>query len=218
MSAANRRSGGPQRKFNRRDPDERRQSLMAATLRCLAEQGAEGTSIRSICREAGVSVGLVNHHYDGKDALIADAYEQVSNDLLATLTETAAAAEGDARERLSAFLRASFSSVVLDSGLLRVWLSFWSMTHKSRLIAAVHDRTYGAYLRALEELLRGLARDHPDNRLDVRLAAIGLSGMLDGLWLEWCLNPRTFTPDEGIRLCEAFLDGLLATGMSPQSR
>lgn len=187
---------------------------MSATLRCLAEEGAEGASVRRICREAGVSVGLVNHHYPSKEALIADAYEQVSNDLLATLTEAAERAGDDARERLSAFFRASFSSVILDSGLLRAWLSFWSMTHKSELIASVHDRTYGAYLATLEGLLNGLATDDPAHRLDARLAAIGLSGMLDGLWLEWCLNPRTFTAQEGVRLCEAFLDGLLATGMS----
>lgn len=204
---------GRSRKFSRQAPDERRQALMTATLKCLAEQGAEKTSIRSICREAGVSVGLVNHHYRSKDALIADAYEQVSNDLLATLTEAAQAADGNPRARLSAFFQASFSSVILDSGLLRVWLSFWSMTHKSQLIAAVHDRTYGAYLETLAGLLNGLARDDSSHELDARLAAIGLSGILDGLWLEWCLNPRTFTPEEGIRLCESFLDGLLATGM-----
>lgn len=204
---------GRSRKFSRQAPDERRQALMTATLKCLAEQGAEKTSIRSICREAGVSVGLVNHHYHSKDALIADAYEQVSNDLLATLTEAAQAADGNPRARLSAFFQASFSSVILDSGLLRVWLSFWSMTHKSQLIAAVHDRTYGAYLETLAGLLNGLARDDSSHELDARLAAIGLSGILDGLWLEWCLNPRTFTPEEGIRLCESFLDGLLATGM-----
>lgn len=210
----NSRSITRDRKFSRQAPDERRRALMAATLRCLAEEGAEGTSVRRICREAGVSVGLVNHHYRSKEALIADAYEQVSNDLLTTLTEAVQAADGDARGRVSAFFHASFSSVILDSGLLRAWLSFWSMTHKSELIAAVHDRTYGAYLATLENLLDGLATDDAGHRLDARLAAIGLSGMLDGLWLEWCLNPRTFTPDEGVRLCEAFLDGLLATGMS----
>lgn len=209
------RAAGRARKFSRRAPDERRRALMEAALRCLAEHGAEKTSIRTICREADVSVGLVNHYYDSKEALIADVYDKVSTDLLASLTEVVETTDGDARTRLSAFFRASFSPVILDSHLLHVWLSFWSMAHKSELIAAVHDRTYGAYRHALESLLNGLARENPSLRLDVRLAAIGLSGLLDGLWLEWCLNPRTFSADEGIRLCEAFLDGLLMTGMTP---
>lgn len=203
------------RRFRRQTPDQRRQALMDATLRCLAEHGAERTSIRTICQQAGVSVGLINHYYDGKEALIADVYEQVADDLRAALADEMERAGDSARARLSAFFRASFSPVNLDSGLLRVWLSFWAMTHQSALVAAVHDRTYGAYLETLEGLLAELAREDPSRRLDVRLAAIGLSGMLDGLWLEWCLNPRTFTPEEGIRLCEACLDGLLATGLVP---
>lgn len=217
MNSEHQQGDGRARKFNRQNPEERRQALVRATLHCLAEQGTDKTSIRNICRQAGVSVGLVNHHYPSKEALIADVYEQVSSDLLNTLAEAANAATDDARARLSAFFEASFSPVFLDSGLLRGWLSFWSMTHKSRLVADVHDRTYGAYLKTLEGLLAGLAREARAPRLDARLGAIGLSGMLDGLWLEWCLNPRTFTPDEGVRLCEAFLDGLLATGLTRRS-
>jgi AcrR family transcriptional regulator len=201
-------------RFRRQTPDQRRQVLMDATLRCLAEHGAEKTSIRAICQEAGVSVGLINHYYSGKDALIADVYEQIAKGLQAGLHEEMQQVGGDARARLSAFFRASFSPMNLDAGLLRVWLSFWSMTHQSKAIAAVHDRTYGAYLETLQTLLGELASEQPNRDLDVRLVAIGLSGMLDGLWLEWCLNPRTFTPEEGIRLCEACLDGLLATGLT----
>lgn len=205
------------RKFRRRTPDQRRQALMDATTRCLAELGAEKTSIRSISRKAGVSVGLVNHYYSGKEALIADVYEQLASDLLAALEDEVQRTGGSARARVSAFFRASFSPVTLDSGLLHVWLSFWSMIPQSASIAEVHSRTYGAYRQTLEELLTEVAREHPSRELDVRLAAIGLSGLLDGLWVEWCLNPRTFTPAEGIRLCEACLDGLLATGLVPMS-
>jgi len=211
MSHEEQTPGGRLRKYRRQTPDQRRQALMEATLRSLATHGAQKTSIRTICQEAGVSVGLINHYYRSKEALIADVYEQVANDLQAALAEEMERAGGGARERISAFFRASFSPVNLDTGLLHVWLSFWSMTHQSGLIADVHDRTYGAYLQTLERLLGELAAEEPARPLDVRLAAIGLSAMLDGLWLEWCLNPRTFTPEEGIRLCEACLESLLET-------
>ena len=45
-------------------------------------------------------------------------------------------------------------------------------------------------------------------RVDLRLAAIGLTALLDGLWLEWCLEPGTFRPAEAIALCEAWVDSL----------
>lgn len=197
------------RKFERQAPDARRQALMDATLRCLAERGVEKTSIRNISEEAGVSVGLVNHYYASKDELVADVYAQVADNLLAALQAEVARVGGTARERLSTFIRASFSGAVVDPDLLRAWLSFWSMTHRSELIATVHARTYGEYLETLEGLLGELAREESVPDLDARLTAIGLSGLLDGLWVESCLNSGTFTPEEGMRLCEACLDGMI---------
>jgi hypothetical protein len=52
-------------------------------------------------------------------------------------------------------------------------------------------------------------------RIDTRLAAIALTAMLDGLWLEWCINPATFSPQEAIALCENWIDALFA-GLMPR--
>ena len=38
--------------------DERRQAIIETTLACLARDGAEGTSLRSVCRELGVAPSL----------------------------------------------------------------------------------------------------------------------------------------------------------------
>ena len=58
-------------------------------------------------------------------------------------------------------------------------------------------------------LLADLAGD-AGSGFDVRLAAIGLTALLDGLWLELCLNPRTFSPEEGVKLCESWVETHLA--------
>jgi hypothetical protein len=34
--------------------------------------------------------------------------------------------------------------------------------------------------------------------------------MIDGLWLEWCLDPGNFRPAEAIALCESWVDSLSA--------
>jgi len=196
-------------KARRQPADKRRKSLVAAAMRCLATKGVDKTSIRTIAAEADVSIGLINHYYDGKEALIADVYEQLAGTLLQSLEQTLDdAGNTNARQRLSAFFKASFSPVNLDPELLSIWISFWSMTKSSPRVAAVHDRTYHAYLRVLEDLVAEAGHENP--HLNTRLAAIGLSGLLDGLWVEWCLDPTTFSPAEGVQLCEIYLDGLLS--------
>jgi len=42
----------------------------------------------------------------------------------------------------------------------------------------------------------------------LRFAAIGLTALLDGLWLEWCLEPSAFKPAEAVALCEAWVEDL----------
>lgn len=79
-------------------------------------------------------------------------------------------------------------------------------------INQAHEHSYGEYRRMLAAVLAQLAAEHRWPGFDAELAAIGLSALLDGLWLESGLNPNTFTPAQGVLLCEAWVDGLEAGG------
>ena len=59
-------------------------------------------------------------------------------------------------------------------------------------------------------MLADLAAEAGKLRFSLRLAAIGLTAMIDGLWLEWCLDPGNFRPAEAIALCESWVDSLSA--------
>ncbi|MEZ5096013.1 MAG: helix-turn-helix domain-containing protein [Nocardioides sp.] len=48
-----------------------RASIRNAALRLFAERGPEGVTVREIATEAGVSPGLVVHHFGSKDGLRA---------------------------------------------------------------------------------------------------------------------------------------------------
>ena len=204
-------------KFERKLPEDRRRALIEATLVCLGREGHAGLSIRKISKEAGISVGLINHHYANKDALVGHAYEHLAHSLLDTVRAQVAAAGPDPRARLSACFHGIFSSSALERSTLRTWVVFWGMIDHSKSINDAHDQTYAVYRQLLETLLEDIQAHREAPRIDVRLAAIGLSAMLDGLWLELSLNPTTFARDEAILLCESWADGLLA-GSMPQLR
>jgi TetR/AcrR family transcriptional regulator, transcriptional repressor of bet genes len=210
-------------KFERKLPADRRKTLIDATLVCLAREGHAGASIRKISAEAGISVGLINHHYPSKDDLVGEAYETLSLSLLDSIRHLVEAADRGPRARISAFFKGFLAAPTLDRSMLRTWVVFWGMIEHSAAMIAVHDRTYAEYRSLLEMLLSELSAEASGRRLDARLAAIGLSALLDGLWLEWCLNPTTFSPDEAIRLCESWTDAMLvgaipdlAGGTAPQ--
>ncbi len=188
-------------------PQERRESLIEACLRSLAKSGREGASVRRIAAEAGVSTGLINHHYSGVSALVADAYRRLAGDLLDDIRAAVERHKSPAA-RVDAFIAASLTSPALAGDRLNAWLVFWSMINHAPEMQSAHDETFGAYRQFLESLL--LANAAPGQGLDAPLAATGLSALLDGLWLEMSFNPRTFSLAEAQRLCRATIRGLKA--------
>jgi hypothetical protein len=104
-----------------------------------------------------------------------------------------------------------------------VWVVFWGLYRHSRLIQRAHRETYQAYVSLLRGMLAELlpqarasrgtrgrrgARSPGAQAVDLRLAALGLTALLDGLWLECCLEPGTFRPAQAVELCETWIASL----------
>jgi len=213
------RAAGP--KFRRIARAERREALIEATLRCLRRYGHEGASVRRISAEAGVSMGLINHHFAGSASLLAAAYESISLALIEATRRHVAAARGlPPAARLARFFEASFAPEALDPGLFRIWLVFWSMVAHAPEIGAVHRRTGAQHQRLLEALL-GAARRAPGvPPFRVTRAAAGLAALMDGLWVHLSLDPANPTAAAAVALCNDWvaalehgaLPGLLSRG------
>ncbi|TCM22174.1 TetR family transcriptional regulator [Novosphingobium sp. PhB165] len=191
--------------YTRGDPDERRQSLIEATARCLAVHGVGGTSVRSICGMAGVSPGLLRHYFGGVSDAIAEAYRWTGNRVARALEEAVAEAGEEPRARLLAYLAASFRPPIADPELLATWLAFWAMTPQDSGIAALHEEIYGEFRIGMDALIRACR----PGMADTRLIGVGLTALIDGLWLELSLGKAPFTPEEATGLVEAWLDALL---------
>jgi AcrR family transcriptional regulator len=211
-------------RFARQPPPVRRQALIEATIECLKRYGHDGLSIRTISAQAGVSVGLINHHFPNKNELVAAAYRHINASLIVGMQAAVARAGKSPRARMRAFLEAWFSAPSLDADALAVWVVFWGLYRHSRLIQRVHRETYQDYVNLLRGLLAELlpparvprsARVRRGTRevlaapVDLRLAAIGLTALLDGLWLEWCLEPGRFRPAEAVELCAGWVAQLV---------
>ena len=197
-------------KYHRAAPPVRREALIEATLACLRIHGHAGVSARRIGAQAGVSPGLITHHFPSLSALVAAAYETLAMSLLREIEHHAGAADATPRERLQRFFEASFSTALLEPGLFNTWLVFWSLIAHEPAVRAVHDRTYVAYRAALESMLGELGGTVVAPRFRLRPAGIALAALLDGLWIEASMNPRTFKPAEAVAMCEDWVNALCA--------
>lgn len=66
----------------------RAERIRNAAMKCFAEQGIASTSIRAVAEDAGVSVGLVQHHFGNKAGLV-EAVDEYVLQVFGTVAESA---------------------------------------------------------------------------------------------------------------------------------
>lgn len=62
--------------------DSRRELILRSTVECIAQNGYDGVRLRDVSRQAGVSVGMIQHYFDSRDELVAQAIVHLSDGLV----------------------------------------------------------------------------------------------------------------------------------------
>jgi AcrR family transcriptional regulator len=188
------------RQITRALPEERHADLIEATIRCLVKHGPLGSSVRAIAREADVSASLITYHFGGKQALITDAYRHLSRRMRAAEQVALQAAGEDPAGRFYAFLRVGFEPPFLTEEYITARFLFWGLARTDPEVGEVHEEIYSGYRDQLGALLAAIPGQDSDDRV-----VFALSALLDGLWLEWCLDPECFGVEDMLEACRGML-------------
>jgi AcrR family transcriptional regulator len=190
-----------------------RARIRDAALRQFAERGMDGATIRGIAADAGVSLGLVQHHYGSKQGLRAacDAY------VLETIRRNAREAVDERRAGDPAFVEATYAGgPLLTRYLVRALLD------DSPASAALFDeivRLTEAYLTSLNASTDGTAGTY--DRADIRARAAVFTAMKLGVGvfqnqLARVLGERDLVRDAYPRIARATLDLLSPRAVDPE--
>ena len=172
--------------YRRKTVDQRRRELIDAGIACLGEGGMSAFTIDRICRKAGVSRGLINHHFRTKEDLLVQIYDSMT----AHLVEESQ--DGSPPGVLKQVIDSNFDEAEFDAGNLRAWLTVWGEVATNRGLQTLHRQRYAVYKSRIERALRALA-EVEGKMMDSDSLARQLIALIDGLWLEYCLHPGEFT-------------------------
>lgn len=191
----------------RQDVEDRRKELLAATISCLARLGARATTGREICREAGVSHGLLRHYFATPDDLLLETYQDLCNRFLQRFEEEAAAPMDDPLAGMDRFFAILFSEEWSTSEILGAWTSFWSLGRTNPEFAEVYE-TFNAKFRQLLEASLARLPCAPDGIACADAVEI-LSAVMDGFWLDLCLSRSRPSRERAVALCSLTLRQLV---------
>lgn len=176
-------------KRQRLNPEDRRRLMLQGARDLLAKYGAQGTGVREICKDLGVSPGLLTHYFDGKDSLFLEAYQDMAKQYLAEVRAITGNTELSAEERLKQLFQLYFSNQWSNDGVIGTYTGFWSLSQTNPALKSAFEETFQEQRAAFELLIQGLIEERRIS-VDLHTFATFLLVFLEGVWFESCLNPK----------------------------
>jgi AcrR family transcriptional regulator len=182
--------------------DQRRQQLISATMRVLARKGYAQTTLSDVAREAGVSHGLVNFHFETKEKLLTATLLFMAEEYRQNWTAALQAAGPKPADRLTALMAADYIDAICTPEHLACWCSFWGEVQSRPIYqqeCASNDETY---IRELETICAELIAEE-NYPIDARRAARVLRLTSEGLWLDMMSMKNPYSRVEAVRTLHA---------------
>jgi TetR/AcrR family transcriptional repressor of bet genes len=170
--------------------EERRAQILEATARVISERGAEGTRLVDVARKAGVSIGLIQHYFNTRDELMAEAFDYF-NEIWVTEWEETANAASDPPHKLVTLLRlGAFEFEAWREVQWRIWVEFWSLGDRDSKFRDQYERIYARFRSPFLETIREGVATKQFTTASPEDAADRLTALIDGLRIHAMLEPH----------------------------
>lgn len=186
----------------------RRRQIVEAAVTTVARLGLSRTTIEQVARTAKVSPGTVMGYFPSKDDLLIAVLHDLAEEFDGARRTALAAAGDDPAAALLALIDANFDSKLTEPRKVAVWYAFWGEAKARRTYMAICGRLDEVHLADQRRLCARLIDAGGYTHLDPEAVALGLNGVMEGLWQSILVEGRRFDRGRARRLCRAFLAGL----------
>lgn len=176
---------------------DRASRILNAAITLLARDGISGVSMRAVAREARVSLGLVNYHYEGKLSLIKAVLHRVEQQDLALVAPDPSLPPV---ERLRAALRRVADAEFLTTEYLSLRLQLWALASAHEDFEHINTEAQERYRSGIAQLIRHARPDLSRAECDERAADIDV--VQNGVWLTSLLGLDRAAVRRSVRRCE----------------
>jgi AcrR family transcriptional regulator len=170
-----------------------REDLLEGAKRCLLQKGFARTTARDIVKESGTNLASIGYHYGSKDALLAQAYVALVEDMSGAFAGDAGPGAGTAPGSVERFQEV-WSNVIAT---MRDPASFWRLSAEIVVMGDQLPEVRDHLARAQREgsrgfvalLMGGREEDIPEDVVDTLGAFYTV--LMTGLISLWTFDPKT---------------------------
>lgn len=185
--------------------EARRQQLIEATIKCISERGIGSTTLGDVAREAGLSQGIVNLHFESKDNLFNETLRYLAEEYKSLFEKTLEKSGPDAADKLLALMELDLKPSVCDQKKIAVWFGFWGEVKAMpayRKMCNDYDRGYD---RVIERLSKEMITEGKYDNINAKNIADVLSSLTNGLWLSCLMSPKNWDRHAALESVKGYL-------------
>jgi TetR/AcrR family transcriptional repressor of bet genes len=186
----------------------RRQQLIDATMKCIARKGMGSTTLGDVAREAGLSQGIVNLHFESKDNLLKETLSALANEYREKFDKALKSSGPRPADKLLALVEHDLRPSICNQRKLAIWFAFWGEV-KSR---PTYRRMCDEWDRYYDEVVAGFCEelivDGGYRNIDAATVANALASMTNGLWLSCLISPQSWDRSEAMEAVLSYLRGV----------
>lgn len=188
----------PPRKPARLSAKDRQALLVDAACACIARGGIREFTVDKIVAEAGVSRGLITHHFGSMEGLLVAVYARMYDDWMAAITRPV-----PGLSPLEALVEVLVSPPLFDREVLNIWLSLWGEIATNPVLRAEHVIRSVGYRDTIAQALRAAAPQGA--AMDFDVVASAFIYLADGITVQRCVDPDLLPEDAARAVCWALL-------------
>ncbi len=188
--------------------EARRVQLMGATIDCIAAHGFSELTLADVAKGAGLSVGIVNFYFKSKDQLLIETLRHLVDDYIQQTNENIRNAGQSAAAQLDAAIESDFHRAIANRKKVTVWYAFWGETRWRPEFLKICQQVTDTFHAETRDLFARLIAEGGHADLDADIVARGFDAMIDGLWLDMLINPKSVDRDAAKRVLRTYLGGL----------
>ena len=170
-----------------------RQKLIQATLDTIVESGIENASVSHILKKANLSRGMINLHFDGKEALLLEAlklYTDIYNQSFYSKLDDMVAAS--AASKLQAIIEHDLDTCVLNRDYVVIWYEFRGKARTNEMYRQYTDTRYKRFRKTYYSICKELVKKEMLSDVSAKAIAHGLITMIEGMWIDFYLHSDSF--------------------------
>jgi AcrR family transcriptional regulator len=197
-------AAAPRRKARLPSAD-RRALIEKAACACMARGGIRAFTVDKVAAEAGVSRGLIAHHFGSMDGLLVAVYSRMYGEWIAAILVSR-----PGLGRLEAIVEALISPALFRRDVQNIWLTLWGEIANNPVLGAEHRMRYAEYRDGIAAALRESGSAVAGR--DPEAVATALICLIDGLGVQRCVEPSLLPEASARAACWALLDPLRSSG------